>query len=107
MCQTWPSRRSDLARACLSRPARFLFEAKPRSGTMKRELDIRTSDGTAKAAIFRPQAGPAKAAVILYMAAFGPRPTLDEMAERLAGQGYMVLVPDLFYRNAPYGPFDA
>jgi len=31
---------------------------------------------------------------------------LDAMAERLAGHGYAVLVPDLFYRNAPYGTFD-
>lgn len=29
------------------------------------------------------------------------------MAERLAGDNYAVLVPDLFYRNAPYGPFEA
>lgn len=72
----------------------------------KRTMEIETKDGTAKAGLFRPAAS-AKAGIILYMDAFGPRPALDEMAERLAGQGYAVLVPDLLYRNAPYGPFDA
>jgi carboxymethylenebutenolidase len=72
----------------------------------KQDIEIKTKDGVAKAGLFRP-AGPAKAGVILYMDAFGPRPVLDVMAERLAGHGYAVLVPDLFYRNAPYGPFDA
>ncbi|MDX8468014.1 dienelactone hydrolase family protein [Mesorhizobium sp. VK23B] len=72
----------------------------------KQEIGIETKDGRAKAGLFRP-AGTARAGVILYMDAFGPRPVLDEMAERLAGDGYAVLVPDLFYRNAPYGPFDA
>lgn len=72
----------------------------------KKDIEIRTADGTAQAGLFRP-AGGAKAGVILYMDAFGPRPALDGMAERLAAQGYAVLVPDLFYRNAPYGPFDA
>ena len=41
------------------------------------------------------------------MDAFGPRPALDEMAERLAAAGYVVLLPDLFYRAGAYGPFDA
>ena len=41
------------------------------------------------------------------MDAFGLRPALDAMAERMAGLGHTVLVPDLFYRHAPYGPFDA
>jgi carboxymethylenebutenolidase len=72
----------------------------------KKDIEIRTTDGTARAGLFRP-ADAAKAGVVLYMDAFGPRPALDEMAERLAGEGYAVLVPDLFYRNAPYGPFDA
>ncbi|TPN34099.1 dienelactone hydrolase family protein [Mesorhizobium sp. B2-3-3] len=74
----------------------------------KRGIEIRTSDGVARAGLFRSSAGsPTKAGVILYQDAFGPRPALDGMAERLAGEGYAVLVPDLFYRDAPYGPFDA
>ncbi|MBA1139276.1 dienelactone hydrolase family protein [Mesorhizobium neociceri] len=72
----------------------------------RQDIDIKTRDGVAKAGLFRSTAA-AKAGIILYMDAFGPRPALDMMAERLAGQGYAVLVPDLFYRNAPYGPFDA
>ncbi|CDX40425.1 conserved hypothetical protein [Mesorhizobium sp. ORS 3359] len=71
----------------------------------KRDIEIKTLDGTAKARLFRP-AAPAKAGIILYMDIFGPRPVLDQMAERLSGHGYAVLVPDLFYRYAPYGPFD-
>ncbi len=70
----------------------------------RKNIRIRTQDGTAEAGLFD---GGAKAGVILYMDAFGPRPMLDGMAERLAEEGYAVLVPDLFYRHAPYGPFDA
>lgn len=74
----------------------------------KQDLQIKTRDGTAKAGLFRSaKTSPAKAGVILYQDAFGPRPALDGMAERLASEGYAVLVPDLFHRNAPYGPFDA
>ncbi|MEI9423268.1 dienelactone hydrolase family protein [Mesorhizobium sp. Cs1299R1N1] len=74
----------------------------------KQDLQIKTRDGMAKAGLFRSaKVSPAKAGIILYQDAFGPRPALDQMAERLAGEGYAVLLPDLFYRNAPYGPFDA
>lgn len=75
----------------------------------KEDITIRTEDGTAKAGLFKP--GSERIAnppgVILYMDAFGPRSALDAMAERLAGEGYLVLVPDLFYRIGDYGPFDA
>lgn len=70
----------------------------------KKAIRIETADGAASAGLFG--AG-MKAGVILYMDAFGRRPALDDMAGRLAAEGYAVLVPDLFYRNAPYGPFDA
>lgn len=71
----------------------------------KRDIEIKTADGVCKAGLFGP--ANAKAGVILYMDAFGPRPALDDMAERLASHGYAVLVPDLFYRSGAYGPFDA
>ena len=70
-----------------------------------KQIEIETRDGKAKAGLFRPS-GTAKAGVILYMDIFGPRPALDQMAEHLAGDGYAVMVPDLFYRSGPYGPFD-
>ena len=72
----------------------------------KQDISIRTEDGTARAGLFRPSRA-TDAGVILYMDAFGPRPALDAMAERLAAEGYVVLVPDLFYRFDDYGPFDA
>jgi carboxymethylenebutenolidase len=71
----------------------------------KRDITIDTGDGQAKAGLFKAGSG-TTAGVILYMDAFGPRPALDGMAERLAAAGYLVLVPDLFYRSGAYGPFD-
>lgn len=38
------------------------------------------------------------------MDAFGVRPVLVEMAQRLADAGFVVLLPDLFYRAGPYPP---
>jgi carboxymethylenebutenolidase len=75
----------------------------------KQDIAIKTEDGTAKAGLFHPrrQSAAETPGVILYMDAFGPRPALDAMAERLADEGYVVLLPDLFYRYGDYGPFDA
>jgi carboxymethylenebutenolidase len=75
---------------------------------MKHEIDIKTKDGTAKAAVIKPENGAAAdKGVILYMDAFGPREALYWMGQRIADAGYTVLVPDLFYRSGAYGPFDA
>jgi carboxymethylenebutenolidase len=75
---------------------------------MHKPLTIATPDGTCAATLVTPDGGAqGRRGVVLYMDAFGPRPALTAMAERLASAGYAVLVPDLFYRNAPYGPFDA
>jgi carboxymethylenebutenolidase len=72
----------------------------------KRNIEITSNDGRAPAGLFVPQGG-SRRGVVLFMDAFGPMPALDDMAERLASSGYAVLVPDLFYRQGAYGPFDA
>lgn len=70
----------------------------------RREISIDTEDGTAGASLLSPDSGsaPNLPGVILYMDIFGPRPALDGMAQRIADHGYLVLVPDLFYRFGPY-----
>lgn len=71
-----------------------------------RAIEIETADGVSKATVHGSAEGRAPG-IILYMDAFGPRPALWTMADRLASNGYVVLVPDLFYRFGPYGPYDA
>ena len=45
-------------------------------------------------------------AVVMYPDAGGVRPTFQEMAARLAGFGHAVLLPDVYYRNGDWEPFD-
>jgi carboxymethylenebutenolidase len=60
-------------------------------------VTIKTPDGNCDALFVRPATG-AHPAVILWPDAFGLRPSMHEMAKRLAGAGYAVLVPNPYYR---------
>ncbi|MFF5575480.1 dienelactone hydrolase family protein [Streptomyces luteogriseus] len=62
-------------------------------------VDITTADGTADAYLAHPDDGAAHPAVLVFMDAFGLRPQLRSMADRLAAEGYTVLVPNLFHRH--------
>jgi carboxymethylenebutenolidase len=66
---------------------------------MSTMIDIPTQDGTADAYLAHPDDGAPHPAVLLYMDAFGLRPHLKGMADRLAAAGYTVLVPNVFYRS--------
>ncbi|MFE4967351.1 dienelactone hydrolase family protein [Streptomyces sp. NPDC056660] len=70
------------------------------------KVDIPTQDSTADAYLAHPDDNARHPAVLLYMDAFGLRPQLQKMADRLAGAGYTVLVPNVFYRHgrAPVVP---
>ena len=70
------------------------------------QATIRTQDGECPVHVCTPDGSGPWPAVIFYMDGIGIRPTLLEMSQRLADQGYVVLLPDLFYRAGPYGPLD-
>ncbi|MGW2385937.1 dienelactone hydrolase family protein [Streptomyces sp. NPDC001658] len=70
------------------------------------DLDIPTEDGVADAYLAHPADGSPHPAVLLYMDAFGLRPQLKSMADRLAEAGYTVLVPNVFYRHGRAPLFD-
>ncbi|MGW5136373.1 dienelactone hydrolase family protein [Streptomyces sp. NPDC004135] len=70
------------------------------------DVDIPTGDGTADAYLAHPDDGAAHPAVLVFMDAFGLRPNLRSMADRLAGEGYTVLVPNLFHRAGRAPLFD-
>ena len=62
-------------------------------------VDIPTEDGVADAYLARPADGTPRPGVLLYQDAFGLRPHLKAMADRIAEAGYAVLVPNVFYRH--------
>ena len=75
---------------------------------MKRDIEIRTEDGIAKAGLFQADGGgAAKAGVILYMDAFGPRPALDGWPSDWRARATRCWCPISSIATAPYGPFDA
>jgi carboxymethylenebutenolidase len=69
------------------------------------QVTIRTRDGDCPCHVMTPAGAGPWPGVIFYMDAGGIRPAVIEMAQRLADDGYIVLLPDLFYRYGPYGPF--
>ncbi len=68
-------------------------------------VTVRTHDGECPCHVMTPAGSGPWPAVIFYMDAGGIRPAVLGMAQRLADAGYVVLLPDLFYRYGAYGPF--
>jgi carboxymethylenebutenolidase len=60
-------------------------------------IDIQMPDGAADAYLSRPDDG-RRPGVLFLMDAYGLRPRIEEMAERIAERGYVVLAPNVFYR---------
>lgn len=77
---------------------------------VEQDVSVKTPDGSADAVLFHPQGKGPWPAVLIWTDILGLRPVFRQMARRLSAQGYVVLVPNPFYRQkkAPVvdGAFD-
>jgi len=63
-------------------------------------VEIPGPDGVIDGQVVRPDTSEALPAVIQLTDIFGNRPATDDLAERIAKGGYVVLTPNIFYRTA-------
>jgi len=69
-------------------------------------VTILEKDGPCRAWVLTPDGAGRWPAVLFYMDAFGIRPGMIRMATHLASKGYVVLLPDLYYRFGEYASLD-
>ncbi len=62
-------------------------------------IDITTADGVADSYLVKPDGERSYPGVLFIMDAFGLRPRIEEMADRIAERGFVVLAPNVFYRQ--------
>ena len=68
---------------------------------IERHLEIQTAEGSMTTYVVHPE-GPGPFPVVLFlMDAPGKRPLLHSMAQRIADNGYYVMLPNLYYRTTP------
>jgi carboxymethylenebutenolidase len=65
----------------------------------EKDVSVKTADGSADAALFYPSGKGKWPAVLMWPDILGLRPVFREMGKRLAAQGYVVLVPNPYYRT--------
>jgi carboxymethylenebutenolidase len=65
---------------------------------MAEHIDVKTADGVADSYLARPDDGRPHPGVLFLVDAFGLRPQIEAMADRIAAAGYVVLAPNVFYR---------
>ncbi|WP_332772329.1 dienelactone hydrolase family protein [Phenylobacterium sp.] len=65
---------------------------------VEKDVEIKTADGVADAALYYPEGKGSWPAVVIWPDVVSLRPAFREMGRRLAAEGYVVLVPNLYYR---------
>jgi len=67
---------------------------------IEQKTQVLTAHGTAEAIVYSPGEDGRWPGVILYTDIGGIRASQEQMARRLAGVGYVVLMPNIFYRTS-------
>jgi len=67
---------------------------------VQKDVDVPMASGVADSALLYPEGRGSWPAVLVWTDILGLRPVFREMGQRLAAEGYVVLVPNPFYRNA-------
>jgi len=67
---------------------------------VEKDVNVPMASGISDSALFHPEGKGSWPAVLVWTDILGLRPVFREMGRRLAAQGYVVLVPNPFYRNA-------
>jgi carboxymethylenebutenolidase len=67
---------------------------------VEKDVNVPMASGVSDAALFYPEGKGPWPAVLVWTDILGLRPVFREMGRRLAAEGYVVLVPNPFYRNA-------
>ncbi|HEX5189597.1 MAG TPA: dienelactone hydrolase family protein [Streptosporangiaceae bacterium] len=70
------------------------------------DVEIPAADGSAAGTLHVPDGTGPWPGVLVFPDAGGARETMRVMADRLAGMGYVALVPDIYYRAGGWEPFD-
>ena len=73
-----------------------------------RRLDVQipTPDGHSDGTLHVPDGDGPWPGVLVFPDAGGARETFRQMGDRLASMGYVVLIPDIYYRAGEWAPFD-
>jgi carboxymethylenebutenolidase len=74
--------------------------ASAQAKVVRKDVNVSMESGVSDSAFFYPEGKGDWPALLVWTDILGLRPVFREMGQRLAAEGYVVLVPNPFYRNA-------
>jgi carboxymethylenebutenolidase len=70
------------------------------------DVQVPAADGHSNGTLHVPEGDGPWPGVLVFPDAGGVRETFRQMGDRLAGMGYVALIPDIYYRAGQWAPFD-